>query len=99
MAKSLAESVDPGVTVLLPIYNGFESVCSCLASLVDGGIDPSISKLILVDDASTDIRIRTLLVSYKVDYPGQVVLILEQVRDKLQELLKRVGCILRVVEW
>jgi GT2 family glycosyltransferase len=75
MAKSLAESVDPGVTVLLPIYNGFESVRSCLASLVDGGIDPSISKLILVDDASTDIRIKSLLVSYKVDYPCQIVLI------------------------
>lgn len=68
-----SQTSDSGVTVVLPIYNGYDSVQSCLASLLDGGIDPSIHKLILVDDASTDSRIKPLLAAYAANHPHQVV--------------------------
>jgi GT2 family glycosyltransferase/glycosyltransferase involved in cell wall biosynthesis len=49
------------LTVVLPIYNGFELVEACLQSLTEPELDGSITKLLLVDDASPDPRIATLL--------------------------------------
>jgi glycosyltransferase involved in cell wall biosynthesis len=49
------------VTVLLPVFNGYESVRSCLESLLHDGLDPAISSLIIIDDASSDGRIQPLL--------------------------------------
>lgn len=70
---------DIGVKVLLPIYNGFESLKACLSSIVDGGLDPSITKLVLVNDASTDVRIKPLLASYQSTFPHIIVCIENQV--------------------
>ena len=49
----------PALTVLLPIHNGYEAVCRCLHSLQNGTrpLDAAITKLVLIDDASTDTRI------------------------------------------
>lgn len=49
------------LTVVLPIYNGFDLVEACLRSLIEPELDPSIHALILVDDASPDPRIGPLL--------------------------------------
>ena len=54
-------SVKPSITVLLPVFNGFEAVRQCLDSLFKDDLDSAISELIIIDDASTDPRMKELL--------------------------------------
>lgn len=49
------------LTVVLPVYNGFEHVEACMRSLLESGLDPAITTLLVVDDASPDPRIEPLL--------------------------------------
>lgn len=57
----------PLVSVVIPIYNAYEEVCNCLAS-VFATISPSM-EVILIDDRSTDSRIWPLLKSCKASIP------------------------------
>lgn len=52
--------------VLLPVFNGYEAVEACLESLFRPQLDAAISKLLIIDDASTDSRIAALLESFRV---------------------------------
>lgn len=55
---------DQPLTVILPVYNAADLVQACLDSLFEPGLDAAISALMIVDDASTDPGIPTLLQSY-----------------------------------
>ena len=58
-------SIKSSVTVLLPVFNGFEAVRQCLDSLFKDDLDSAISELIIIDDASTDPRMKELLVEFQ----------------------------------
>lgn len=53
----------PGVTVVIPIHNAFESIKLCLESL-SATLGSEMAEVLLVDDASTDTRVIELLETY-----------------------------------
>jgi GT2 family glycosyltransferase/glycosyltransferase involved in cell wall biosynthesis len=53
------------LTVVLPVYNSFEHVQACLASLLDPHLDIAITSLLIVDDASDDPKIQPLLQQFE----------------------------------
>ena len=55
------------ITIIIPIYNAYEELKDCLESLVNKTQPPY--RLLLIDDASTDVRIRPLLEQYERVYP------------------------------
>ncbi|QNI57150.1 glycosyl transferases group 1 family protein [Synechococcus sp. BIOS-U3-1] len=61
----------PALTVLLPIHNSFEAVCRCLHSLHNdtNPLDAAITKLVLINDASTDTRISPRLKEFRNQTP------------------------------
>jgi poly(ribitol-phosphate) beta-N-acetylglucosaminyltransferase len=44
----------PGVSVVLPVYNGADTLCRCLASLDAQDLPPEEFGVVAVDDGSTD---------------------------------------------
>lgn len=57
------------LTVVLPVYNGFELVEACLRSLAQPALDAAITTLLIVDDASPDPRIAPLLEQFQASDP------------------------------
>jgi GT2 family glycosyltransferase len=55
------------ITIIIPVYNAYEELRDCLESLVKKTQTPY--RLLLIDDASTDVRIRPLLEKYEKAYP------------------------------
>lgn len=49
------------LTVVIPVFNSSKLVQKCLNSLIYSGLDPSIARLHVIDDASTDPNISTIL--------------------------------------
>ena len=62
------------LTVILPVYNGFDAVQACLDSLLAEGLDPAIDELIVIDDASSDPRITQLLSLSKQREPSRLTI-------------------------
>ena len=62
------------LTVILPVYNGFDAVQACLDSLLVEGLDPAIDELIVIDDASSDPRITQLLSLAKQREPARITI-------------------------
>lgn len=56
---------DPGITVIIPVHNAHDAVRDCLESVICR--TPVPYKLIIIDDASTDPRIRPLLSAFARD--------------------------------
>ena len=67
----------PGVTVVVPVFNAFEVLEACLASLEACSPDAGV---VLVDDASTDRRIAPLLAGFAARREGRRVLTLMENR-------------------
>src|SRR5688572_25979372 len=64
-------------TVIVPVFDAFAATSRCLASLLRH--TPAEHRVVLVDDASTDARIRGLLLDFANRRPG--VLLLENGRN------------------
>ncbi|NJL07858.1 MAG: glycosyltransferase family 2 protein [Methylacidiphilales bacterium] len=60
-APSLARGATPSATVIIPIYADPEGTAACLESLLGQLPSPSISRVILVDDAAPDPRVKALI--------------------------------------
>jgi GT2 family glycosyltransferase len=54
------------ITIIVPVYNAYEELKNCLESLIHKTQTPY--RLLLIDDASTDVRIRQLLQRYERTY-------------------------------
>jgi O-antigen biosynthesis protein len=55
------------ITIIVPVFNAYEELKNCLESLIHKTQPPY--RLLLIDDASTDVRIRPLLQQYESTYP------------------------------
>ena len=60
--KICGKDGDPGITVVIPVYNAYDAVQDCLESVIRWTAVPY--RLLIIDDASTDPRIRFLLMSF-----------------------------------
>jgi len=58
---------EKNITIIIPIYNAYEELKDCLESLVNKTQTPY--RILLIDDASSDVRIRPLLQQYEKTYP------------------------------
>jgi O-antigen biosynthesis protein len=56
----------PGITVIVPVYNAYDAVKDCLESVIRWTDLPY--RLLVIDDASTDARIRELLAALSTDF-------------------------------
>ena len=63
----------PGVSVVLPVYNGADTLCRCLASLDAQDLPPEELGVVAVDDGSTD-RSGELLDRYALGRPNVQVI-------------------------
>ncbi len=59
--------------IIIPIYNAYDCVVECIESVIKN-TDLKNNCLVLIDDKSTDKRIKILLENYKNKYPNLVVL-------------------------
>jgi GT2 family glycosyltransferase len=64
------------ITIIVPVYNAYEELQDCLESLISNTRNPY--RLLLIDDASTDARIRPLLDAYEQQYPNVITLLNEK---------------------
>jgi GT2 family glycosyltransferase len=79
---------DPGITVVIPVYNAYDAVQNCLESVIRWTAAPY--RLLIIDDASTDPRIRPLLSSFAADAAHARVVFNDQNRGYTAAINK--GC-------
>jgi GT2 family glycosyltransferase/glycosyltransferase involved in cell wall biosynthesis len=58
-----SESTQPRTTIVVPVFNAFEATSACLASLAKH-VDLTSSRVLMIDDGSSDPRISPLLADY-----------------------------------
>lgn len=63
-SKSDNTSLKRGLTIIIPIYNAYEEVLNCIDSVINTTVLLKI-RIILIDDASTDERIKKVLSKYE----------------------------------
>lgn len=61
-------SIEKQVTIIVPVFNAYEDLKACLNSVINQTKHPY--QLLIIDDASTDVRIRQLLKTYLNIYPN-----------------------------
>jgi GT2 family glycosyltransferase len=58
-----ADSASRRITVIVPVYSGYETTKTCIESLLDASRPNARSRILIVDDATPDERIRRYLAS------------------------------------
>lgn len=86
--KICGKDGDSGITVVIPVYNAYDAVQDCLESVIRRTAVPH--SLLIIDDASTDPRIRPLLMSFAGDAAHARVVFNDQNRGYTATINK--GC-------
>ncbi|MGB9498500.1 MAG: glycosyltransferase family 2 protein [Dissulfuribacterales bacterium] len=69
--KNNAANAQKHVTIIVPVYNAYEELKNCIKSVISKTRYPY--RLLIIDDASSDDRISTLLASYSATYSNVCV--------------------------
>jgi GT2 family glycosyltransferase len=88
LQKIRGKDGDPGITVVIPVYNAYDAVQDCLKSVIRWTAVPY--RLLIIDDASTDPRIRPLLMSFAANAAHVRVVLNDQNRGYTATINK--GC-------
>jgi len=86
-ARAAVEPHSCTVDVLLPVYNGYDFTMACVESVLANSRD---IRLIVIDDASPDERIRPLLAGLK-NIPGKNIEIIVRVNERNMGFVKTIN--------